>query len=72
MSDAPTTLSEHDLREAFEAFLAQLRGPALTDFATASKALGTGFRKNPEERVVRAALSTHYGARLKTYHRALA
>lgn len=72
MSDAPTTLAEHDLREAFEAFLAQLRGPALTDFATASKALGTGFRKNPEERVVRAALSTHYGARLKTYHRALA
>ena len=72
MSDAPTTLSEHDLREAFEAFLAQLRGPALTDFATASKALGAGFRKNPEERVVRAALSTHYGARLKTYHRALA
>ena len=72
MSDAPSTLAEHDLREAFEAFLAQLRGPALTDFATASKALGAGFRKNPEERVVRAALSTHYGARLKTYHRALA
>lgn len=73
MSDpVPVTLSEHDLREAFEAFLKALRGPALADFAAASKALGAGFRKNPEDRVVRAALSTHYGARLKTYNKALA
>ena len=71
MPDAPATLSERDLREAFEALLAQLRGRTLADFAAAAKALGDGFRKNPEERVVRAALTAHYAPRLTAYDTAL-
>lgn len=74
MSDpAPApTLSEADLREAFEAFLAQLRGKTLADFADKAKAVGAGFRKSPDDKIVRAALSHRYGPALRRYDKALA
>ena len=74
MSDpAPApTLSEDDLRDTFEALLAQLRGKTLADFADKAKAIGAGFRKNPEDKVVRAALTRRYGPALRRYDKALA